>query len=135
MKANHRFRHPLKPSDGAFPDKNLDFLGEISLEKDFLQRRGNGRDEGSGKRERGKNSIEQSGRNIANLQMWTDHREMARQGGLVRRERWFGAASEFVFGLSGTRDGIDMHAGGNKTDRGERDNECWRTKTPRSRSH
>jgi hypothetical protein len=41
MKANHHFHHPLKPSDGAFSDKNLDFLGEISLEKDCLQRRGN----------------------------------------------------------------------------------------------
>ena len=25
-------------------------------------------------------------------------------------ERWFGVASEFVFGLSGTRNGIDMHS-------------------------
>ncbi|KAF8223299.1 hypothetical protein L208DRAFT_1412057 [Tricholoma matsutake] len=40
---------------------------------------------------------------------WTDHREMAREGGNVRRERWLGVASEFVFGLLGTRDGIDMH--------------------------
>jgi hypothetical protein len=33
----------------------------------------------------------------------------SRQGGNARRERWFGAASEFVFGSLGTRDGIDMH--------------------------
>ena len=32
-----------------------------------------------------------------------------RQGGNARRERWFGAASEFVFDLLGIRDGIDMH--------------------------
>ena len=40
---------------------------------------------------------------------WTDHREMVREGGNARRERWFGAASEFVLGLSGTRDGINVH--------------------------
>ena len=33
---------------------------------------------------------------------WTDHRN-------AERERWFGAASEFMFGSLGTRDGIDMH--------------------------
>jgi hypothetical protein len=30
-------------------------------------------------------------------------------GGNARRERWYGATSEFVFGLLGIRDGIDMH--------------------------
>jgi hypothetical protein len=72
--------------------------------------------EGGGKEGRKNNSIERSGRNVANLQMWrgisdrwTDHGEMAREGGNARRERWFGAESEFVFDLSGTRDGIDMH--------------------------
>jgi hypothetical protein len=45
----------------------------------------------------------------------------SRQGGNARRVRWFGAAGEFVFGLLGIRDGIEMHefietAGGTKTD-------------------
>jgi hypothetical protein len=38
------------------------------------------------------------------IERWRD-----KVGGNARRERWFGAASEFVFGLSGTRDGIDIH--------------------------
>jgi len=50
------------------------------------------------------------------IERWRD-----KVGGNAQRERWFRAASEFVFGLSGTRDGIDMHefietAGGIKKD-------------------
>jgi hypothetical protein len=50
------------------------------------------------------------------IERWRDKVE-----GNARRERWFGAASEFVFGLLGIGDGIDMHefietAGGTKTD-------------------
>jgi hypothetical protein len=49
----------------------------------------------------------------------TDDIEMARQGENAQSERWFGVAG--MFGLSGTRDGIDMHgfidtAGGITTD-------------------
>ena len=73
-----------------------------------------------GKEERRKNSIERSGRNIANLQMWTDQRDgetrrISAKGKMIRSgER---IRVQFVR----HKGGIDMHefiktVEGNKTD-------------------